>query len=304
MHRRGMSSTAVTAVRSALVLFACLAVATALSAQTHEETDHDEHERHFTHPLFAESVSPDTKLRLDYSHLNVPGGHGANEMELEGEYAFTHFFSIEAGVSLDPDAGQLGETHALFKFVNDALEPAGIHLGYGVELGFPTGTSHEHGDVQLTQSGATAQGSTGDNIYEITPFLNAGWMSGPWEVIGWSLFQIPTNQDSQDEVGSELLFNASVLKCTPATVSTHSSRPLAARGCPARKPARWPSVSRRDCASGLSRIGRSFSEPASVSRSPTTATSTATCWCRLSGTSEGLRLQATTWDAQQSKTSL
>ncbi len=50
-----------------LVLVVPLGVA---SAQEHAEADHHEG-LHFSHPLIAESVSPDTKVRLDYAFADL-----------------------------------------------------------------------------------------------------------------------------------------------------------------------------------------------------------------------------------------
>lgn len=196
---------------SAAALLICLTAAAPLSAQEH---DHD-HERdhaadaghthdglHFTHPLFAESVSPDTKLRLDYSFLDLDADD-AHEAEMEAEYAVARHFSIEAGVHFEPEAADLGDTHIIAKFANYALESVGVLLGYGLEFGLPTGTPHGH-----VEPGGHAHDQ---EIYHLSPFLNAGWMTGPLELVGWSVFEIPMNQDHQESVGSSLRYNASAL---------------------------------------------------------------------------------------------
>lgn len=36
-------------------------------------------------------------------------------------------------------------------------------------------------------------------------------MTGPWELVAWTLFEIATNQNLQENVGTELRYNASVL---------------------------------------------------------------------------------------------
>lgn len=195
---------------SALFLVLTIAFTGTLRAQEPEEHEHDEaehgHGAHFTHPLFAESISPDTKARFDYGRQTLDSS-SANEMEMEGEFAFTEFFSIEAGVHYDVDESALGETHVIFKFANLALESSGVSLGYGLEVGLPTGAGH--GDVHV-DDGADGEHADED-IYEFAPFLNAGWMSGAWELIGWTLFEIPTNQGEQEEVGTALRFNGSLL---------------------------------------------------------------------------------------------
>jgi hypothetical protein len=186
------------------------AVPGTLCAQEPEEHEHDatdhSHGAHFTHPLFAESVSPDTKMRIDYARQAMADGD-LNEMEIEGEYAFAEYFSIEAGVHYDVDGSDLGETHVLFKFANLALESSGVSLGYGLEVGLPTGASHAHGGVHEDEGEEGAD----EDIYEFAPFLNAGWISGAWELSGWTLFEIPTNQGEQEEVGTALRYNGSLL---------------------------------------------------------------------------------------------
>lgn len=205
-------------LRIAPVLLFVGAHALLAQAREHEHDDVDEahhHEGlHLTHPLFTESVSPDTKVRLDYSDARMPDGEGAAEMELEGEYAFARSFSVEMGLHLEPDAGEVGETHLTLKFANYAAEDAGVLLGYGVQLGIPTGPAHVHAGVHEPDEGGAEAGeeAVSEDIWEVTPFLNAGWVSGPWELVGWSRFSIPTNQRHQDDVGTELLVDTSLLR--------------------------------------------------------------------------------------------
>ena len=72
-----------------------------LLAQEHEH-EHDPHDGpiHFAHPLFTESPSPDTKLRVDYLFRQVTSGVHEHSMRLEGEYAFTPSISIEANIPI------------------------------------------------------------------------------------------------------------------------------------------------------------------------------------------------------------
>lgn len=209
------SSTCLASLRSsALVLLGCLLLFDGVAAQEETHTHEHGHDRgvHFTHPLFAESVSPDTKLRLDYSFTDLEAGKDGSEMELEGEYAFAPSFSLEIGMHLEPDAGELGETHVLFKFANYAFGEAGLLLGYGVELGLPTGSGHAHeGGDHTEPDHEHDHAEPEDDIYTVAPFLNAGWTSGAWEVVGWGLFEIPTNQALQENVGTGFRYDASVL---------------------------------------------------------------------------------------------
>ena len=195
-----------------LVLLAASALARPLAAQAHGHEHEHGHAGglHFVHPLIAESVSPDTKVRLDYLFQN-PGSE--SEMELEGEYAFHPSFSVEAGVHFNPAAAELGETHLLFKFANYAFAERGVLLGYGLSLGLPTGSGHGHGaeDHAHEDGHGHEHGHAEGDIYEIAPFLNAGVMLGELELVGWTFFSIPTNQERQTDVETSLSYNLSAL---------------------------------------------------------------------------------------------
>lgn len=211
------------------LLIAGSVLASAASAQEADEHDHGppgHHEAgqsghhaglHFTHPLIAESVSPDTKMRLDYGYQDV-GTENANELELEGEYAFHRSVALEVGTHFDASTGDLGETHAIAKFANFAFEEHGLLLGYGLEVGLPTGGGHAHGGIEEPDhehaegEGHEEEAVEGDDdVYEFAPFLNAGLAAGPWELVGWTRYAIPTNQDEPAESGPELRFDLSVL---------------------------------------------------------------------------------------------
>lgn len=203
---------------------------------------------HFTHPLIAESVSPDTKIRLDHQFLEFPDGDQENSAVLEAEYAVTRSFSIEAGIPFSYTAGEPGNLEALLKFANFAFEEAGLLLGYGVEFAFPTnGTPEgeaEEGEqpeaglrssrrapagtpadgrssspssgtalppIQLSSGGAGVGGSLGTDEWEVAPFLNVGWKGGPVKLVGWGFFGIPFNQKEQSEVSTEISWKFSGL---------------------------------------------------------------------------------------------
>lgn len=168
---------------------------------------HDEHHHdglHFAHPLFTESVSPDTKFRFDYNYQNITGDVKRSGLILGGEYAFDRSFSIEVGLpyeflntGMEATASRIGNMEVSFKFANFAYEDAGLLLGYGLEVGLPTGND------------ASAIGS--DHRIEWAPFLNAGLKKGAWEWVGFATFEIPTNQKPGEEIETELELNASVL---------------------------------------------------------------------------------------------
>ncbi|MEP6906189.1 MAG: hypothetical protein ABI875_08885, partial [Gemmatimonadales bacterium] len=93
-----MSITAFSAAtRLALV---SLLLASPAVAQDHDHGDRDDHDGplHFAHPIFTESPSPDTKLRLDYLFRQIVPGLQEHSMRLEGEYAFNPSVSIEANI--------------------------------------------------------------------------------------------------------------------------------------------------------------------------------------------------------------
>lgn len=179
-------------------------------ANDHTEHDHDrpghqpdEHGLHFAHPLFAESVSPDTKLRMDFALAREDKG-SESEIELEVEYAFHRSFSIETVIPyvfLSPDEGasesDLGNMEVALKFANFAFEDHGVLLGYGVEFGLPTGNKD--------------RGIGSDHIWEIEPFLNIGVKRGRFEMQAFSIFGIPTNQEESEETETEFKYDVTTL---------------------------------------------------------------------------------------------
>lgn len=163
------------AARLALVLVGTALTSSPAAAQEHEHEHHPggEHHHeglHLSHPMVTESVSPDTKLRLDFARADP---HGEREMELEGEYAFTRSFSIEAGLPFDLGESSLGEADVSLKFAHYRWEERGLLVGGGVSLGFPLEAEHE---------AAGATGETGTT--QVGLFLNAGLRTGSWEMVG------------------------------------------------------------------------------------------------------------------------
>lgn len=217
---------------------------------SHQHAHGGHHEGlHFAHPLIAESVSPDTKVRIDHRFFEFPDGDNENSGVLEAEYAVTRSFSVEAGIPYSYTATEAGNAEILLKFANYAFEEAGVLLGYGIEFGFPTnGTAGaEAGEdgprattlragrnVTATGSGAVPASRTvtssespppprfsgggggveatlGTDEWEVAPFLNAGFKRGPVELVAWGTFGIPFDQAEQSEVSTELSWNFSGL---------------------------------------------------------------------------------------------
>ncbi len=247
-------------VRCSWLAALSVALATAMPAtalgQQHEHDESHSHEQeaghhaglHFSHPMIAESVSPDTKIRVDHQFFDFPDGEEENSGVLEAEYAFHRSFSIEMGLPYTYTQTAFGNLDVAFKFANYAFEEAGLLLGYGVEMGFPTNgspaedASHEHeeegaaaseGAVDRPASAFRAAGSRapggpvprpalhtggggvaatlGTDEYELGPFVNLGFLRGGWELVGWLIFGIPFNQEEPGEVATELGWNASIL---------------------------------------------------------------------------------------------
>ncbi|MFQ5714664.1 MAG: helix-turn-helix domain-containing protein [Candidatus Scalinduaceae bacterium] len=176
----------------------------------HEQSPPHHAGLHFSHPLIAESPSPDTKVRLDYFYRDIDvDGEKAREstIRFEAEYAFHRAFSIEVDVPytfLDPDResenfSNLDTVEVALKFANFAFEEHNLLLGYGIEFGLPTGDEKE--------------GIGSNNIFEFEPFLDIGYKWRNLEVVAFGTFGIPTNQDKDkgEEVETELGYNVSLL---------------------------------------------------------------------------------------------
>ncbi len=192
----------------------------------HEAAGHSHDDLHFTHPLIAESISPDTKIRVDHQFFDFPDGDEENSGVIEAEYAFHRSFSIEAGIPYSYTAGEVGNLEVLLKFANYAFEEASLLLGYGVAFGFPTNSGEAEPEVifpdrrtpvvgdprfalALSGGGGGVEGTLGSDEFEVEPFLNIGFKRGRVELIAWGLFGIPFNQEAQDEVAAELAWNLS-----------------------------------------------------------------------------------------------
>ncbi len=150
---------------------------------------------HFSHPLVAESPSPDTKLRGDV----FLGGAAAGDfttLRLEGEYAFTRGLSVEIDVPytfLDApgdDEDHLDVASVALKGASFAFAERGLLLGGGLELGLPTGDE--------------ARGIGFDRGVELEPFLDFGWEHGRLQLVGFLHAGVPT---AGDEADAELGWN-------------------------------------------------------------------------------------------------
>ncbi|RMH20562.1 MAG: transporter, partial [Gemmatimonadetes bacterium] len=187
-----------------LLLPLTLALAPVSVRAQEEECDEGHHHHiHFSHPIFTESVSPDDKVRLDWAGTFAED-EDEHEIEFEGEYTFADWFSIEvaAPYAFVSETGEetenaFGNLEVALKFANYAFEDRGVLLGYGVEFGLPTGDPDK--------------GIGDDHIVEIEPFFNIGIKTGDLELVGWTRFGIPTNQDEGEEVETEFHYDAAAL---------------------------------------------------------------------------------------------
>lgn len=156
---------------------------------------------HFSHPLIAESPSPDNKIRGDYVFRDEDDGE-RHTARFEGEYAFRPWLSMEVDLPVTirrPDDGSneanLDNIEVGLKYANFAFARHGVLVGGGLELGLPTGDD--------------AKGIGSNNEIEIEPFLDAGFKRGRFEVVGFLAFGVPVNQDEaeEDAVDLELGYN-------------------------------------------------------------------------------------------------
>lgn len=224
----------VTAATAALALLVAPATAAAQEGGHEHEHGHTHQEEghhaglHFSHPLVSESVSPDTKLRLDFNHRQLNEQEDETSFGLAAEYAFHRSMSLEVSVPYSATDEAFGFTHAALKFANYAFEEQGVSLGYGLGVEFPTAGDapeeeggHTHGALAAPASrqtpaprlngGGGVHGTLGEDFYEFEPFFNVGWKTGPWELVGFGTFGIPSGTGDRLEVGTELSWNFSAL---------------------------------------------------------------------------------------------
>ena len=120
-------------------------------AHDHASDSHDSGDLHFSHPLVAESPSPDTKVRVDYFFANEPGKEGkagANRhtLRFEAEYAFAPWLSLEVDAPytfLIPDKGEASDNpdnvEIGLKYANFTFAKHGLLLAAGLSSACPPG---------------------------------------------------------------------------------------------------------------------------------------------------------------------
>jgi hypothetical protein len=185
--------------RHALLSF-CLFIS-ATSTGIAQERDHSPHDDpdgplHFAHPIFTESPSPDTKLRLDYLFRQITSNVQEHSMRLEAEYAFTPNVSLEANIPVTTrsesgtTANSVGSGEIALKLASFAAADRGLLLGGGVAVGVPTGS-----DRKAIGSG---------HIVEIEPYVDAGYRRGEAEIVSFVSYSTTTNRHP-DEAREEAI---------------------------------------------------------------------------------------------------
>lgn len=59
--------------------------------------------------------------------------------------------------------------------------------------------------------GKNTAGPGSDHLWEVAPFFNVGFQTGRVELVAYSVFGIPTNQDATDEFETEFSYDISSL---------------------------------------------------------------------------------------------
>ena len=179
------------------ILFSLYAARFAIAQEYHSEEEEHHKGLHFSHPLFTESISPDTKLRFGYQYTKINDVIKSSEINLEYEYALNRAFSISITAPYifisqtnQNNLSNLGNIELSFKFANYVFEKSNLLLGYGLAIGLPTGNTNK--DI----------GS--DYITDVEPFFNIGYMINNFEFTLFSTFGIPTNLHEDESVENDL----------------------------------------------------------------------------------------------------
>jgi hypothetical protein len=205
------SSTLVRSLRALAVttIYASLVLAPSTGRAQHDHDDHDDHDDHhhapvhFSHPLFTESPSPDTKVRLDYLRTPIAHNLSDNTLRIEGEYAFTQNVSIEANLPITSRSengvhtSAVGSGEIALKLASFVAAKHGILLGGGVGFGVPTGNDQK--------------GIGSDHLVEVEPYIDFGYMHKKLELVSFASFSTNTRRNTGEENEKELALAASLL---------------------------------------------------------------------------------------------
>ena len=151
----------------------------------------------FSHPIFTESISPDTKIRFNYVNTKVDSAMYSHGFDLEMEYSPVRAFSLHLDIPytvLKPKGASalshFEDVELALKFANFAFAKHKVLVGYGVSFGFPTGSD--------------LKGIGSSHIFSIDPFFNGGVMWRKWEWTAYFTFDIPTHQQLQENLQTGL----------------------------------------------------------------------------------------------------
>jgi hypothetical protein len=172
--------------------------ATAVAQEHEHEHEHGDHKGllHFAHPLFTESPSPDTKIRLDYLFRQATPDAREHSVRLEAEYAFNPSVSVEANIPVTSHseggttANAVGSGEIALKLASYAAAERGLLFGGGLAFGVPTGSDRK------------AIGSA--HIVEVEPYIDAGYKHGEAEVVSFLSFSTTTHLQAGEEREDEL----------------------------------------------------------------------------------------------------
>lgn len=236
------------AIGALVVAAGLIALPGGVRAQEHEHDDENAGETdhhaglHFAHPMVAESVTPDTKLRVDHRFFDFDEENEHSGL-FEAEYAFHRSVSLELGFPFSYSASEPGNLEAILKFADYAFEEAGLLIGYGTGLVLPTAGDEDEPVAVPEQSarrsaardglaaasgvasgsggalsprfhggGAGVAGSLGTDAWQLRPFVNVGFRSGALELVGWTLLGVPFGHDeAEPELSTTLSYNVSGL---------------------------------------------------------------------------------------------
>lgn len=188
---RTLRPLAIAAVYAALMLSPSRALAQ--HDHGHDDGDDDHHHApvHFSHPLFTESPSPDTKLRLDY--LRAPLAHDLSEntLRVEGEYAFSQNMSIEANIPFSSVSSggvrtsAVGSGEIALKLASFVAAEHGVLLGGGIGFGVPTGNDDK--------------GIGSGHLVEVEPYVDLGYMHEKMEFVSFASYSFTTRRKAGEE---------------------------------------------------------------------------------------------------------
>jgi len=169
--------------------------------------DQDDEHLHFSHPLVAESPSPDTKLRLDYvwTRTGPPADRTTERGERgEGEYAFTPGLSLAVTLPYTsrrttglPDARGIGNTEVSLKAASLKWGERGVLVGGGLSVGLPTGSD--------------ARGIGTSHAVELEPFADVGLERGGLQIVGIGHYGTTVRNPAGVDAEHQLAFNGSAL---------------------------------------------------------------------------------------------